>query len=438
MTKKRSFLTSVIVYLTAFVAVFCFSYSQVHAFDCEYLISVDINSASEEELVCITHIGSSRAKDLISLRPFSSVEDMQRIGGIGKPGSVTLTAIKEQGLAAVDGGVIVDEEKKEEKETEEEEDEKEETETSETQTEASAHSSPVKLSTFDEIETFKISAGRDRLTSVESEIRFMVYVESDANIPRNAKFEWVMGDGSVKKGREVKHRYFASGKYTVVLTVRLGKEEAVSRVNVEVVEPEISINSVDKGVITLLNSAEKEVNLGGWEIVSGKKSFVIPDNTIIGPTEVLPLHKQVTKIDVNNDEEVRMSSPGGGFENVYRTEEDGTKEEGGVTKVESSTGEKERLRSEIRFLREEVNRLTASEQRVVDTAVGTPESVDIPEEKENEEPEEESVEKEKSSSEQTKVDESDVRVIYEKEEEKSGIWRRLLGAPSAVFNKLPF
>ncbi len=424
------------------MAVFCLFYSQVHAFDCGSLLAVDINSASEEELVCITHIGPSRAKDLISLRPFSSVLDMKRIGGIGEPGSATLTAIEEQGLAVVGGGVIFKEKEEEETEEKEEETKEEETKVSAPQIETSAHSSPVRLSTFDEIETFKISAGRDRLVSVDSEVSFVAYIESDASIPRNAEFQWVMGDGSVKMGREVKHEYFAPGNYSVVLTVRMGREEAVSRVQVEVIKPEISIKSVEGGVITLFNSARGEINLGGWEVVSGENSFLIPDNTMIGPSGSLPLHERITGIEVSDGEEVTISSPGGGFESVYGEEEDLKKEEI-TSQVESDIEEKNRLHSEIRLLREEINRLAFSERepdREGEVEGVTTKEVDLSEEKETniEVFEKEVFEKEETSSSPSETSEGDIKVIYEKEGERKGIWRRLLGAPAAVFERLPF
>lgn len=59
---------------------------------------VNINTASHEELQMIVHIGPERATELISLRPFSSVDDMIRITGIGP---VRLQEIKDQGLACV-------------------------------------------------------------------------------------------------------------------------------------------------------------------------------------------------------------------------------------------------------------------------------------------------------------------------------------------------
>lgn len=44
---------------------------------------IDLNQASLEELQNIMHIGPERAKDLVELRPFERVEDLDKIEGIG-------------------------------------------------------------------------------------------------------------------------------------------------------------------------------------------------------------------------------------------------------------------------------------------------------------------------------------------------------------------
>lgn len=57
---------------------------------------VNINRASLEELPRIIHIDQVRAHDLISKRPFSSVQDLTRVSGIG---SERIQDILAQGLA---------------------------------------------------------------------------------------------------------------------------------------------------------------------------------------------------------------------------------------------------------------------------------------------------------------------------------------------------
>jgi len=62
---------------------------------------IDINTAPKEELVKIKQIGESRAAQILRLREeklFSSVDDMDRIAGIGP---ARITDIKEQGLACI-------------------------------------------------------------------------------------------------------------------------------------------------------------------------------------------------------------------------------------------------------------------------------------------------------------------------------------------------
>ena len=59
---------------------------------------INLNTATKEELVRIIHIGDSRAEQIMSLRPFSSMEELERIAGIGP---TLLNEIKEQGLACV-------------------------------------------------------------------------------------------------------------------------------------------------------------------------------------------------------------------------------------------------------------------------------------------------------------------------------------------------
>lgn len=59
---------------------------------------IDINNASLEDLKKIIHIGDVRAEEIMSNRPYSSVNNLTKINGIGDG---RLKDIKEQGLACV-------------------------------------------------------------------------------------------------------------------------------------------------------------------------------------------------------------------------------------------------------------------------------------------------------------------------------------------------
>ncbi len=64
---------------------------------------IDINTAPLEELVKIVHIGKVRAEELISLRPFFSLDELTKVKGIGEK---YLEDIKTQGLAWLDPQLI--------------------------------------------------------------------------------------------------------------------------------------------------------------------------------------------------------------------------------------------------------------------------------------------------------------------------------------------
>jgi len=61
---------------------------------------VEINTASLQQLETLTGIGPGKAQAIIDARPFSSVDDLIRVKGIGEK---TLQKIKDQGLAFVSG-----------------------------------------------------------------------------------------------------------------------------------------------------------------------------------------------------------------------------------------------------------------------------------------------------------------------------------------------
>ena len=85
-----------IIFILFFILIFLGNLSLILAI-CEEN-QIDINSASKEELEGIIQIGGARAEQITTLRPFSSVDDMIRIVGIGE---IYLEAIKSQGLACV-------------------------------------------------------------------------------------------------------------------------------------------------------------------------------------------------------------------------------------------------------------------------------------------------------------------------------------------------
>jgi competence ComEA-like helix-hairpin-helix protein len=77
------------------VLIFSFLFLPVLVFGQEM---IDINTANLEQLDALTGIGPAYAQRIIDARPFSSVDDLLKVSGIGEK---TLQKIKEQGLAYV-------------------------------------------------------------------------------------------------------------------------------------------------------------------------------------------------------------------------------------------------------------------------------------------------------------------------------------------------
>lgn len=66
--------------------------------------SVNINMASVAELDAIVGVGPTLAQRIIEARPFTSLDDLLKVKGIGEK---TLQKIKDQGLASVSGQTML-------------------------------------------------------------------------------------------------------------------------------------------------------------------------------------------------------------------------------------------------------------------------------------------------------------------------------------------
>lgn len=64
------------------------------------IICIDLNTATEEDLTDIQHIGDARAKEIIAMRPLKSIDDLIDVKGIG---DARLKAIKQENKACIGG-----------------------------------------------------------------------------------------------------------------------------------------------------------------------------------------------------------------------------------------------------------------------------------------------------------------------------------------------
>jgi hypothetical protein len=142
----------------------------------------------------------------------------------------------------------------------------------------STHSSSEDLSDYISGNSFEISAGRDRISYVGVPVIF--------NAKHNKKdkrvdFTWSFGDGTSGVGQEIEHIYQNPGDYIVILNSKNGENDAVSRANIKVLEPKLSILK-NKDGLEITNNGDYEINIGDWKINNINGDVMIPKDTIVG------------------------------------------------------------------------------------------------------------------------------------------------------------
>lgn len=157
----------------------------------------------------------------------------------------------------------------------------------------STHSSQTSLTTYTKPKPLKVGAGRDRYVSLRTPLKFEAVV--DQSISERLNFDWVFGDGFEGRGRVIQHSYNFAGTYNVVLSGETKEENAVARISVHVVEPELHFEQLQTGEYKIQNKGKQEINVGGFGLKSDVDDFVFPQDTIISPQSSIVLMKDVVE-----------------------------------------------------------------------------------------------------------------------------------------------
>lgn len=168
----------------------------------------------------------------------------------------------------------------------------------------STHYSATPLTNVNRAMNFAVGAGRDRLGSAGSPLEFKA--ETNYEYTRNSIFKWNFGDGSEGTGDVLSHTYEYPGEYVVVLNASLPGGQAVARVNVKIIEPEIVVTFVTPDRIELKNNSKYEANLFGRVLAVREKVFAFPKDTIIKAGQSISFGAHVTGLYPNGLHDVNV------------------------------------------------------------------------------------------------------------------------------------
>lgn len=157
---------------------------------------------------------------------------------------------------------------------------------------SSVHYNATALSSKKPEQVSSVSAGRDRVGTVGSPVEFRA--ETNFAYTKSTLFRWNFGDGSEGAGAVLNHVYDYPGEYTVVLNAALPEGQAVSKINVKIVDPQLNVVSANPQRIEIKNNSKHEANLYGHALAVGDNVFTFPLDTIIKPGQSLFFSSRVT------------------------------------------------------------------------------------------------------------------------------------------------
>ncbi|PIU77853.1 MAG: hypothetical protein COZ28_00820 [Candidatus Moranbacteria bacterium CG_4_10_14_3_um_filter_44_15] len=188
----------------------------------------------------------------------------------------------------------------------------------------SKYLTPGKENKFDSLPTVKIKKIKHAYKDLYTEFS----AKAKDKETKKLKYTWDFGDGKKSYLRVASHKYLATGKYTVTLSVSDESQtveksfvlavKKYPRPDLEIVKivPNPAGNDSDGETIDIKNNSGKKVDLEGWKIAtgSGEKMYNHPINSelALAPGETKTVTREICKFSLNNKAgKVRLISPDG-------------------------------------------------------------------------------------------------------------------------------
>jgi len=151
------------------------------------------------------------------------------------------------------------------------------------------------------------NAGKDKTVIVGADVYFSGQALGIEKEPlENARYLWNFGDGAIAENQNVKHIYQYPGEYITVLDVSSGKYSTSDNLLVKVVPNQLKIIEANEEFVKLQNGSNNNLDISGWVLKAGDKTFKFPASTFIKANSALMISFSVSGIKIGANEKIEL------------------------------------------------------------------------------------------------------------------------------------
>lgn len=265
---------------------------------------VNINTAEQNTLESLPHIGEATAKKIISYRetngPYQTIEDIRKASSyISETYYADIAPLITVGDMSVVNNSNTSDTSNTASSTQD---------TSVSAEDTATYVPPPSALTLD------AGANQDAVMEVPLHLFARVAVKGGAVDP-NAQILWGFGDGSSAEGSVVEKTYRYAGTYLIVVTATDGQATGRDEFIVTVRPAQVRILEIPDTGIVVTNDTNERLDLSGWALFANKGSFRIPNGTVLLPKANVLFSSAITKLPTAP--EVMLAYPNGGIAAWY-------------------------------------------------------------------------------------------------------------------------